>query len=462
MAIAFANKYSLAVCENGDLYACGSNAINNLDRIANEHSDSWFHFQKVDDIDEAVAFVANGYVHTGFVTDKGHLYMFGSGRFNRLGFGDEMDRPKPVLLSLGQTIRMVACGIDFTLALDTDGIVYSWGSNNYGQLGGGGIVSIFPGGPQISKIDSISFDRKRVMLISAGSVHAVALTDDGDVYTWGDGSCGKLGIGIVDDFRIPFKIAAINFNDEKVTFVDAGQEQTLAVTNVGNVYTWGCGAKGRLGHGDEQKQLVPKKVEECNDIVMGSCTFDHTMLLSKNGNVWACGNNKNRQLGVGSDSEFETKFIQLDPSHFGGVQVVTINAGMHSSAAVCKDGSLWTWGMGKGGVLGQNNYGVVSVPTRVNPLTLDSKRVGRCRLFTGGPRALALAMGSKEKSSLPLNKSPFRIIAQEQSTDLIKMISDLCLWPRGPPVFVNERDEERNQAVLTLMGGGIPTTGGRG
>ena len=465
MAFAFATGFSLVVSEDGDLYASGSKARNNLDRIQKENTNAYTNFQKVDNIDEPVAFVATGFSHSGLVTDSGKLYMFGPGGNNRLGFGNNENYPKPTLKPLLQAIRMLACGGEFTVVLDTDGIVYTWGINDCGQRG----QLLEPSQADqiehnlaVSNSNRDKFDSKRVVLVSAGRSHAVALTEEGTVYTWGQGRFGQLGLSDMPvKMDYPSQIDPMHFNYEKVTFVQASRQHTLAVTDAGNAYTFGCGLSGRLGHGDFEDQILPRQVDGCNEkIVMGSSHSSHTLLLSENGNVWACGSNSFKQLGVESDRDFEPRIIRIDPSRFDGKKVVTVCCDNSSSAAICKDGSLWTWGCGRGGKIGQLYVHDFSVPTRVDPLTLDNKRAGRCRLFTGGPRALALAMGSHAKSS----DSPVRIIANDQIAEqhLLKMISDWFPWRRGPPVFVDDADDPKNEPLLLMMGGGPPATGGRG
>ena len=100
---------------------------------------------------------------------------------------------------------------------------------------------------------------QRVLVVSAGGEHSIALTADSAIWSWGYGGEGRLGHGDTQNQLLPKKIEALA--GQRVLAVSAGQSHSIAITADGAVSSWGLGGFGFLGHGDEQSQLLPKKIE---------------------------------------------------------------------------------------------------------------------------------------------------------------------------------------------------------
>jgi len=149
----------------------------------------------------------------------------------------------------------VLAGGFHSLAVAADGAVWSWGLGGDGRLGhGDGQNQLLP-----KKVEALA--GRRVIAVSAGAGHNLALTADGTVLSWGNGAYGKLGHGDAQEQPLPKKIEA--FAGQCVVAVSAEAMHSLAVTASGAVLSWGQGAHGCLGHGEDlSNQLVPKKVEE--------------------------------------------------------------------------------------------------------------------------------------------------------------------------------------------------------
>ena len=148
---------------------------------------------------------------------------------------------------------MAASGL-FSLALSADGALWSWGCGGQGVLGHGDEqYQLLP-----TKIEA--FAGQRVVAVSAGGDHSLALTADGAVWSWGGGTYGKLGHGNQRTQLLPKKIEA--FDGRRAVAVSAGAYHSLATTPDGTIFTWGGGDDGCLGHGEDlSNQLLPKKVE---------------------------------------------------------------------------------------------------------------------------------------------------------------------------------------------------------
>ena len=96
---------------------------------------------------------------------------------------------------------------------------------------------------------------------ACGWDHSLAVSADGDLYTWGAGMNGKLGHGDEENVSVPQKIAYFSSAGIKVAIVDAGCEHSVAISTKGELFTWGHGDSGRLGHGDSASERTPKRVE---------------------------------------------------------------------------------------------------------------------------------------------------------------------------------------------------------
>ena len=137
--------------------------------------------------------------------------------------------------------------------------------------------------------------------MSAGTGHSLALTADAAVWSWGRGGFGRLGHGDQQHQLLPKKIEA--FAGRRVVAVSAGGEHSLAITADGVIWSWGGGIFGKLGHGDEQRQLLPKKVEAFagRRVVAVSAGEGHSIALAADGALFTSGRGESGCLGHGED-----------------------------------------------------------------------------------------------------------------------------------------------------------------
>lgn len=183
------------------------------------------------------------------------LASWGVGTRGQLGHGKRQDERTPLRLmgGIGYQVRIVqvAAGgglarVAHSLLLTSTGRVLSFGSGQYGALGHG-----FSGGKQLPDILRPKYIEalasERCVCVAAGELHSAAVTADGDLYTWGDNFCGQLGIGSKRPEVSPKQVEHGGLEDEVVSHVSCGARHTLAVTEDGDVYSWGLGHYGVLG-----------------------------------------------------------------------------------------------------------------------------------------------------------------------------------------------------------------------
>ncbi|KAI5645323.1 regulator of chromosome condensation (RCC1) repeat domain-containing protein [Phthorimaea operculella] len=212
----------------------------------------------------------------------------------------------PVNTELVGRVIDVACGRHHTLVLTENGI-YSAGDNSYGQLGVG---SSWPGAIGDSATPAgallhVPYEwTAPVIAVSAGHYHSAAVDLGGRLYTWGWGVHGQLGIGSIDDQCTPQLVT--KFQGRKVLSVGCGACHTIVLMMNGEVWAMGAGVFGQLGGGTREKSSLPVRVplqDPVDMIAVGyfhNCINIHTIVLMKNGEVWAMGAGVFGQLGGGT------------------------------------------------------------------------------------------------------------------------------------------------------------------
>ncbi|XP_059486936.1 serine/threonine-protein kinase Nek8-like isoform X2 [Neocloeon triangulifer] len=200
--------------------------------------------------------------------------------------------------------------------------------------------------------------------IAVSDDHCLALTKDGDVYAWGQGSHGQLGQGKNEGSSEPIFVEALR--NRRILTLAAGENFSVFVSDNGVVLSCGEGSNGCLGHGDYNSTSTPQIIDDLFsvEVVAVACGKDHVVALSKEGNVYSWGN-----TGI-KDHEKECRPIELPQIK---CEMVTVRAGPSCSAAIGTDGSLWMWGSNEYNRLGMDREGIfclrrtvghVGTPTR--------------------------------------------------------------------------------------------------
>ena len=316
---------------------------------------------------ERAVSVSAGERHNLALTAGGAVWSWGMGSSGRLGHGDEQHQwqPQKVEALAGQRVVAVLGGGAHSLALTAGGSVWSWGLGAYGQLGHGDWQELLL--PQ--RIEALA--GQRVVAVSVGAVHSLILTADGAVWSWGDGVFGKLGHGDEQHQLLPKKIEA--FVGQRAFAVSAGSQHSLAITADGSVWSWGGGAFGKLGHGDTQNQLLPKKVETLADqrVVAVSAGGHHNLARTADGAVWCWGWGGSGKLGHGDE---QNQLLPKKVEAFAGQRVVAVSAGPSHSLARTADGAVLTWGKGKDSCLGHGE----DLSNQLLPKKVEAWAPGQC------------------------------------------------------------------------------------
>ena len=269
-----------------------------------------------------------------------------------------------------------------TYAILSDGSLYTWGYNNYGQLGLGDNANIYYTASNNQKINipdklneliglkHAKYDTSKSTTISKFSLYAI--TENGELYAWGDNSDGQLGIGNTDNQTKPVKVTGITGKIKQIiTFKHNGEAffdyfSVYALTEDGSLYAWGNNSDGQLGVEDDLDRNTPTKVNLSGKVkeIMHNSGSVYTIL--EDGSLYAWGNNIDGQLGVGDE---ENKNTPTKVNLSGKVKEIMHNSG--SVYTILEDGSLYAWGYNLSGELGVGDEVNRNTPTKVNlPATI--------------------------------------------------------------------------------------------
>lgn len=328
-----------------------------------------------------------GTSHSACLVEDGRVFSWGYGGDGRLGHGHDGDVlvPKPIAGLHGMDIEVVVCGELHTAALTNKGQVFTWGLGKDGRLGHGARDSEF-----VPRLVS-ALSNKTITQVACGGLHTAVLTSTGTVETFGLGKDGRLGHGNLEPDQLSPRIVQ-GLTDHIIKQVDCGGHHTAALTENGVVYTFGFDDDGRLGHGTVGHQFHPRVVDALvgEEIAQVACGCWHSAALSTSGAVFTFGSCKSGQLGGGQKSSVSSPRVVLQGKGGG---IVSIACGTAHTAALSASGELYTWGKHADGRLGYVNTAEEDQPIPRRVVALDGKLVRQvvCGVYdtgvvVGGPR----------------------------------------------------------------------------
>lgn len=312
--------------------------------------------------------IMGGEMHNLALKADGTVWAWGYNKYNQLGDGTTTNRFYPVQVSLLTNIIALGSRAYHSLAIKADGTVWAWGTNRCGELGNGVADSNYDNYVP-NQVQGVSDP----IMVTAGYEFSVALLQNHTLVAWGKNNGGQLGDGTTTERHLPVPVVDIN----NVAWVSAGWGQVVAVKSDGTVWTWGSNlwggtysGCGLLGDGvdctTEPYRTTPGQVTGLPAGVKADRAWGgdgHTAVMMADGTVWAFGSNQAGQLGTGS---FTTQ--SLIPVQVQGLSdVVDMTARDFHNQAILADGSVWSWGSGLSGELGDGSWVNSAVPVKVTP-----------------------------------------------------------------------------------------------
>ena len=256
--------------------------------------------------------------------------------------------PSPTPFGLPFQVMEIACGDDHCLYITATGLVYTQGLNSHGALGVQAPGNFFARQPVL--VEGVS----RALTGSCGPDHTLCVTEDGDIYSWGLGESGVLGLGDSRDRYAPVQVHLPP--GHRAVSVTTGARHSGVICEKQRqkvLFMCGLNSVGQLGLGHTLSQALFTEVKSLDDVQQVACGFTHTLIVTRVSVLYCTGGNSLGQLGLGHSKSMST------PTRVPGLsQVVKAAAGSHS-AALLRNGDLYVWGTGP--------FGSYSSPKQLNP-----------------------------------------------------------------------------------------------
>ena len=248
------------------------------------------------------------------------------------------------------TTGSVAASSQDSLVVKSDGTLWAWGSNSYGELGlGNELPCVIP--------TQVGTDSDWAQ-VSGGYTVTLALKKDGTLWAWGDDFWHQDGLGGANVTNTPQKIGT----DTDWAAVAVGGYACAALKQDGSLYTWGAGSAGELGQGATTLDATTPTKVDGNSYKAIACGLDYLLAVRADGTLWACGDNADGELGLGKkDAIMHGTFAQVGADN----DWQTVAAGSAASYAIKTDGTLWAWGGNADGELGDGTTLDRAAPVRV-------------------------------------------------------------------------------------------------
>uniref|UniRef100_A0A2N9G941 FYVE-type domain-containing protein n=1 Tax=Fagus sylvatica TaxID=28930 RepID=A0A2N9G941_FAGSY len=380
---------------------------------------------------EGVGGIVGGWVdrfghHDGMQVDAlpnmGKYFAWGEEKGGRLGHKINIDVSFPKIVDplIGIHVKSVACGEYQTCAVTDSGELYTWGDNGCGAdlMGEERNRSQWLPCKLSGPLDGVNISH-----VSCGEWHTAIVSTSGQLFTYGDGTFGVLGHGNLQSVSQPKEVESLK--GFCVKSVACGSWHTAAIVDiivdcfkfnakVGKLFTWGDGDKGRLGHANQERKLLPTCVTQLldHDFVQVSCGRMLTVGLTNLGTVHTMGSTVHGQLG---NPLAKDKSITIVEGKLKEEFIKDISSGSYHIAVLTSSGSVYTWGKGANGQLGLGDIEDRNSPTLVE--TLRDRQVESIACGSSFTAAICLhkSVSFSDQSACSECKLPFKFTRKKHN-----------------------------------------------
>ena len=333
-------RNTIILTSDGQILVCGSNIFNllatNVKFQNNEQYQKTFKALKYfEENDQIIKDIAVAEFHSLALNESGEVFGWGGNLFNKLGQTNGLCG-LPSKIYIKRKIISIACGDYHSCALSENGVLYSWGgggeSYNKGQCGHGSKKDVeIP-----KKVEFFTKKGLHIIKISCGGYHTIVMDENNQLYGFGKGIFGQCGYGHTEDADSPKKITFNEKDNNKIIDIKCGGEHTVFLSNNGKVYACGHGYYGQLGLGNNKNIKSPILVQSLSNknVIEIGAGWSHTLVLTDGGFVYSAGCGKFGELGLG---ENKNKYNYTWIKKLGNMNVKHIFAGGHHSWCILDD-----------------------------------------------------------------------------------------------------------------------------
>jgi alpha-tubulin suppressor-like RCC1 family protein len=242
--------------------------------------------------------ISCGYAFAG-IQSNGTLWIWGQNLYGQLGLSDTTSRSSPVQVGALSVWSQIFCGYGSTYAIQSNGTLWAWGQGGQGQLGNLSTTNI----SSPVKIGTVSIWAKVLGSAGSGGQYTIGLQSNGTLWSWGSGNnYYVLGQGNLTSYSTPVQIGSTSTWSNIAT----GSFFTLALQNNGTLWSWGLNNAGQLGLNDQITRSVPTQVGALSAWTQVACGYSHTLAIQSNGTLWAWGQNNSGQLGLNTTTNYSS------------------------------------------------------------------------------------------------------------------------------------------------------------
>jgi hypothetical protein len=299
--------------------------------------------------------VSCGFGHTAGIKSDGTLWLWGYEPLikrtttGKLGDNTVVGKSSPVqTITRGNNWKQVSAGYAHTAAIKTDGTLWLWGDNGYGQLGVVNTLTFSRSSP----VQTVTFGTNWKQVSASGGAHTAAIKTDGTLWCWGINFDGQLGDNTNGYKNSPVQTTALGTNWNQVS---CGGLHTAAIKTDGTLWCWGENPYGQLGDNTRTNRSSPvQTIAFGTNWKQVSCGHRHTAAIKTDGTLWCWGNNDHGQLGTGKPG-LQPKSSPVQTTTYG-TNWKQVSCGWSHTAAI-KAGQLFCWGTNTFGQFGNNKFG---------------------------------------------------------------------------------------------------------
>ncbi|WP_052461131.1 RCC1 domain-containing protein [Psychroserpens mesophilus] len=236
--------------------------------------------------------ISAGNNHSVAIKTDGTLWAWGDNDGGQLGDGTTDDRYTITQIGTDTDWESVASGYFNSYGIQTNGTLWAWGNGGLGSLGNGQF-----GEDNYTYVPIMVGMDDNWLKVDSGAGHVLALKSDGSIWAFGYNAYGQLGDGTIENKNVPTQIGT----DNDWIFIDCGFRSSFAIKEDGTLWGWGRNDKGQLGDGTNTDRNIPIQIGTATDWYIISINGNTTLATKTDGSLWSWGSNESWQLGTGQD-----------------------------------------------------------------------------------------------------------------------------------------------------------------